>query len=230
MRIISKYKDYYDGVIGYGGIDKTTVYLRENVKHTKQDLKYGFFRNTQRWWYKRRTDFSSNGRKWGYTQGSIFFCGVEYPYFRFFFESAYKTSYKGVSEYTSEPDLYLYVGHHDDKIREMFGDDYDGIMKNSNLERSKDNAMKIALDYKCPSVLIKYTGNSEGVVLIENPVLKDYNFQKVINPYDAFQEINMFMNGPLTQLKNKDPLPLTEKDQVRRHGFDEWTFRRKPKT
>ena len=37
MRILSKYKDYYDGVMGFGASDPKDVYVREMREYTRDD-------------------------------------------------------------------------------------------------------------------------------------------------------------------------------------------------
>lgn len=62
------------------------------------------------------------------------------------------------------------------------------------------------------------------LVTIVNPVLKDYNFQKVLDNYTLYQELEMFIGGVLT---NTEVIPeLEDKHKVAAHGFDAWSFRK----
>ena len=63
---------------------------------------------------------------------------------------------------------------------------------------------------------------------IVNPILRDYQFARVIDPYTAFQEIQMYVSGVLGVNKDGTEFPSTEKEKVAQHGMDKWSFRRPP--
>lgn len=56
MLILTKKKDYYDGVAGTTGIDKTIVYEREEKELTDKEVPI-FFRNTHFWQKNRDSAF-----------------------------------------------------------------------------------------------------------------------------------------------------------------------------
>jgi len=60
-----------------------------------------------------------------------------------------------------------------------------------------------------------------------NPVLKDYEFYKIFDSYQAFQEIQMFISGVLGS-KEKDIIMIEDKYKIASHGFDKWSFRKEP--
>ena len=60
-----------------------------------------------------------------------------------------------------------------------------------------------------------------------NPCLRDFSFQKVMDPYTAFQEIEMYIGGvmgghapPMVEIKNET--------RIHKAGFDKWSFRKMP--
>lgn len=63
--------------------------------------------------------------------------------------------------------------------------------------------------------------------LILNPVLKDLNFQKVVDGVSAFQEIAMHVSGVLKQPEMKAE-PISDVLRASSKGFDKNSFRRGP--
>lgn len=59
-----------------------------------------------------------------------------------------------------------------------------------------------------------------------HPLLKDYGFVHAVDPFTAYQEISMFI-GNLP----KDPnfmVTLSDKEELYKKGFDNWSFKRPP--
>ena len=64
--------------------------------------------------------------------------------------------------------------------------------------------------------------------IIVDPCLADFNFQRVVDPYTAFQEISMFVGGVLADTRDP-PSPMTDKEKVVSHGLDPvYGFRKPP--
>lgn len=61
-----------------------------------------------------------------------------------------------------------------------------------------------------------------------NPPLTEYEFQKVFDPYTAYQEIEMFLGGVLTELDEIDVPGVGDKDLAVGKGFNEWSFKTLP--
>ena len=55
--------------------------------------------------------------------------------------------------------------------------------------------------------------------VIINPVLRDYEFEKVVDPYTAAQEIDMFLSN-LAVRPDKEPDKIDDKTKIISHGFD----------
>lgn len=61
-----------------------------------------------------------------------------------------------------------------------------------------------------------------------NPILKDLNFVKVLEPYTIWQEIDMFLQNQL--VRELDPSVVPAEYRYTQRGFDEkWSFRTRPK-
>lgn len=62
-------------------------------------------------------------------------------------------------------------------------------------------------------------------VVIKNPILKDFDFQKILDPYIATQEIEMYL-GRLAE-NNVPKMPVgSDKVIAESKGFDKWSFRK----
>lgn len=55
--------------------------------------------------------------------------------------------------------------------------------------------------------------------------LDKLNFQTVLGPYDAFQELSMWIGGRLPQSENV-MVTLSDKEKIRKHGFNKLSFRK----
>ena len=62
------------------------------------------------------------------------------------------------------------------------------------------------------------------VNLILNPVLKDCDFIRVVDPYTAFQEISMFLGGVLG-VGTPEIVEVSDKTKAYKHGMDSTSFR-----
>lgn len=61
-----------------------------------------------------------------------------------------------------------------------------------------------------------------------NPILKNYKFYKVFDPYSCYQEISMFVDGQLAYPGNI-MIEVEDKYRIAAHGFDhKYAFRKPP--
>ena len=102
----------------------------------------------------------------------------------------------------------------------------------SEVDNFDDNYLFIK--YKTPIFVINlkqalhtFIYDYSGSPLIINPVLKDIGFQKVVDSWTTFQEIQMFISGVLGTGEN-DTIEVSEDVKIKQHGFDKWSFRRPP--
>ena len=61
-------------------------------------------------------------------------------------------------------------------------------------------------------------------MLVVNGILKDFDFVKLFDPYQAFQELQMYLSNIAVPLK-----PIPEIDDVtmaEAKGFNKWSFRK----
>ncbi|MNR71753.1 hypothetical protein D3C71_24310 [compost metagenome] len=63
--------------------------------------------------------------------------------------------------------------------------------------------------------------------LVINPRLANIGFYAVVEPWQAYQELAMFLGG-IAAPENHPPVQLTDRELVAKHGFDERSFRKPP--
>ena len=109
----------------------------------------------------------------------------------------------------------------------MVRDDVEKLF--NEFEAKKENYKELFIKEKCPVIVGEWCSPHLGnpCKMIFNASLKDYEFFRVVEPYTAFQEIQMFMSNLAVPLK---PIPeIPDKIMVDIKGFDKWSFRKMPK-
>lgn len=194
MYIISKFKDYYDGVAGSMGIDKTIVYERKNHiieenskempklfqrigwnEHKKSNNPFALFSD-----FHFHTYLNKNDEYDEIIPFVIGFCGKYYVGWELI---------KKVNMYDNESIITYDVSNVENLVRKSdwfdnnFIDIYNNIINFDNIEIFREfNTPIFVLIYKTP----KYGMRRE---LHINPVLKDFDFYKVFDAFTAFQEL-----------------------------------------
>jgi len=223
MRIISKIKDYYDGVAGTMGIDKTIIYDRIVIRYDDKQEYPQQFKKDKIFNHKNRNRFhdldSYNVDSKYYDDCSPFiigFCGKLYVGWKF------------------------YNGNKCDIIY-----DEDFVKENVKLNRwnrsliddlnyiKNYNSIDLFREFNTPVFIFdndnqsNYTNRiNRGVSrFIINGNLKDYQFYKVFDSFLSFQEIQMFISGVLGVGENT-MVEIEDKYKIKKHGFDEWSFRK----
>ena len=238
MYIISKNKDYYDGVVGTMGVDKTIVYERTPVTI---DDPFKFpkpFTEIRGWNRRDRTPFNNirsgypTKRESGYNGSSPFivgFCGKLYLGWKFYLEVERKRDILSYPELrTSITYNVEFIKKHVEKHswRSKLIDDIHYILAYNPMELFRQLNVPIFIydsDYD-RKFIGKYTRKGNEV-FITNPPLKDYEFYKVWDTFAAFQEIQTFMGGVLGA-GEKEFVEIEDKYKISQHGFDNKSFRR----
>jgi hypothetical protein len=204
VRLHTDFRDYYDHAVGFG-VDEKVHYNRLQV--AKQiDL-------------RTSTDLPRDERI-----GILGFCGTLYPFVcveRFdrtrdcdyddeydgkLVETFYAFDLAELSAYLNEWYGYVdgsYDHHRDIELKRFF------------LEWSR-NADEIFLELKSPiwlAYLLKDSPN--GIV---NPSLKEIGFERLKDPFSAFQEISTYLANIL--IEQKPIVIIDDKYRIEQHGFD----------
>jgi hypothetical protein len=212
MRIISKFKDYYDGGASFG-VDVTHTYIRES-----KDINY---------------------IKYPYYCDVIGFCGKIYPFdnaisilnddpkqftnydtdykFEQYKDDSYNERYRLVKEDGKYWTFYSHLMEHKSphSKKEYF-----------DIIRSDKKLLEIFLQYSVPIFHIGHVPGYYEKILTLNPCLKDYAFYKIFDTIQAFQEIQMYISNVIVS-DTKVVVPVGSDNVIRdSKGFDKWTFRK----
>lgn len=88
---------------------------------------------------------------------------------------------------------------------------------------------KYMVDNKFVTLVIEHSINGpHASTYVANGTLKEHEFFRVFNAFQAYQEIDMFVSGSFTT-PDAPMIELTEKDRLAQHGFDKYSFKHKPK-
>ena len=250
MLIIKKYHDYYDSAMGIDGIDKTCVYDRSPKLETVGD----YFKGVGSGWHKGpyTFDFCANRYKQP-NKGQpdfampfvIGFCGKTYVgYLLKWATPNYMFSSAACPNEFTEEIVYGLDGF-------LAKKQFDDTNKYSSGKQEKEAVISYFEKFHNkphPSLFVKYhvpifvfdfgtrliedlnvdhspDFNWNNPLFMINPILKNYQFFKIMNTAQTFQEIQMYLQGVLGSIE-KEPVQISEKDKIIQHGFDlTWSFR-----
>lgn len=246
MKLVSKFKDYYDGALAYGR-DESVTYVRI----TKEIGKVDYWKDKdpelvalhEEYWsiprhfpkdlpnYRVRPEcraIPTGGQRYfssGSEKGHIAFCGKLYPFVGLQVKNSDPKPFLGeeniwVHSFDKEFDKYVEIIPRWKETSTPWSSWSEWFA-----ESVVDDA---ALNLHLGSPVVAVDGQTGAVVV--NPCLKDMGFQKIVDPYTAFQEISMFISGVLGVIDNK-PSNQTDNEKVVSHGFDpKYGFRKPPQT
>lgn len=233
MRIISPFHDYYD-VVQSQGQDHTLIYQRRERTITPKTYPFPVF---HRWWRHYPGDMSLY-------QKVIGFCGKIYPAFWLSKGEVKKTAFN-----IGDVDKFVHDNFNEKQIEGYMQKRHkrwkSGTNKNwpfeqarfkfieffDKLDKEKDKYRELFEQERCPIFVAesretdRITWKAVGTITF-NPRLKDYDFQRAFDPYQAFQEISMFM-GNLAEPRKPIP-PISDEIMAEIKGFDKWSFRKPP--
>jgi hypothetical protein len=235
MRIISKFKDYYDGAQGFG-IDPSIVYLRETL-----ELWYTDHRGKQLYFDKFPWRcFNDTFEHWNFT---LYFCGKAYPC------KAFRKHGKLVFDSEKNENVWYEGKEHFLWSFEQYKDFFDRIeleeMKRGKRRQIGDKQWKyrwsqtiypsnfyqvLPSDQQILDIHHKYNSpivlkDCRGVFI--NPNIGDAHFYEVKDPFTTFQDISQFVGGVLKAQTTK-MVEISDEVRAEKHGFDKTTSFRKP--
>lgn len=231
MYIISKHKDYYDGVVGSVGMDKTLVYERTTNEIEDDKLMPKEFRFKEQGHFRRNENpFLNVGylhidkqKTKKYTEKTFFivgFCGKLYMGWKFYYDNKEYNEYDILSDVQKTDVVYGY-----ENAKEFLENSYWGSSLEDDIKYVETyNPTNLFRELKTP-VFIHETRRQNALII--NPILKDWEFYKVVDAFTAFQEISMYIGGVLG-VGEKEIIEVEDKYKIGQHGFDKWSFRRKP--
>lgn len=239
MYIISKFKDYYDSALGVTGVDKSIVYDRKIVELENKEIPieaYKPLRYENAWGYDSKYILHLNKNENKYKDVEYFligFCGKYYLGFKFYYlvDNDPLQRYEVDIKYDlDEVRKHLNLDNSKKYSWKRHGDQFESLV---TAVQNYDNDV-IFRKYKTPCFVYHYatkiskSNRSDKQLLTINPILKDFEFAKAVDPFTAFQEIQMYISGVLG-INEKPVIIVSDKDRIAAHGFDKWSFRKPPK-
>lgn len=246
MKIYSKFKDYYDHVQAYGQ-DEDVSYIRNTeIYCCPMGFYNGNFWTHNHEWFKfeqvngegvlnEHQMLHPIGTNWEFI--TILFCGKVYNAIKvdqkvidgeivpaqFFYDADKYARYVEVTNPTRADKYYL--------------SDISKVLSRNGLEETDFNQKA-----RCPVIMI--TNDYDDFVSLDmrqylphghsttynvyNPKLYEVQFQKMIDPYTAYMELDMFISGVLGKTGG-EMVTISDKDKVDKHGFDsKYGFRKRP--
>lgn len=219
MKIISKYKDYYDSIVNTVGIDNAIVFKRDQLdeKEITLDNLYTPLKIDD----SNKTP-QNNNESISYHFKLLGYCGSIYPCLQI--KKSYYESYNNTEEFIYDVDIiketYFKLYNQKDKYI-AFNHNWNNYISQTNNKK----LLSIFLDKKVISFVIFKHGltgwyrDSKTVCCISyNPILKNYHFFKVKDAFTAFNEISIFVAEQLnTEISEFN---MTDKQLVVSKGFD----------
>lgn len=233
MKIISKFKDFYDS-ISHKYLDKEILYVRES-KTLNVDSKD--IPNVARFAFRMGTDVPD----YVFSLEIIGFCGRLYPVVVVSNSGISATKYnKGMIGFFDIEDLKKFVHENKIPIREdrkyrlkiwRFHNYQETVEDFERFFSNKENFNKlegIFLEHNAPVFVARMEKYSkDGYKIVLNPILKNYSFTKVKDPFSAHQELYQFVSGYLKS-PERDMVTISDEDKIHKHGFNKWSFRKLP--
>lgn len=229
MRIISKFQDYYDAGLAYG-VDPDLVYVREqdtidrkadtsneNCRDRKLNSRWSPFR------YKFRAD--DPDREYEHRNVFLSFCGKRYYGIEIESRLRHETMRRLNTWDPNTQRVYCWTAAEADEWSEASKlmdhvDDADAWGPKEDHWANLEYGTPIVLEYP----------DWRWIRVVKNPCLKDLGFSRVVDPYTAFQEISMYLAGPLSGWEDPDLNPEpTGAEKMANKGMDPvYGFRKKP--
>jgi hypothetical protein len=196
MRIISKFRDYYDGGSVYG-VDKSIVYLRDKTEISLSSTAFG-------------------KRSFHCINSALGFCGKIYP---LHLEGGLMLWGREAVRKEIIRDYKNQVWKVVDRV-EVY---YKGYAEKTFLDLENNSVLKnIFFEHKVPTFLVTI-GNQHSKLTL-NPTLKDFEFYKTFPTVQAFQEIEMFLSNELVTDTMQIPKRTSEEIGTSK-GFDNNSFK-----
>lgn len=218
MRIVSKFKDCYDGLTS----NSEPIYVRTT---SEIQLPYNVA--------LRNFDIRHNNTTYPFSAMLLGLCGRVYPAFYLHDgeDKQYKVYYSRSALVEDFPEVLerRCMGRWYEKPPQI---DYcDEIFRRSlgyGLPIDEEKKFSHYFSVDTPAFVVYNTGRNETSYLIKNPLLRKYEVYKLFPIPLLFQEIETYL-GSLARPDNKIP-KISDELKIASHGFDKFSFRKDKST
>lgn len=227
MRIHSSFRDYYDRV--QEQTNNGVQYVRERREVHGSIIDFSLIEI-----------FKAVPHLDGFWRGVVGFCGKLYPYYAHMLQE--RGTVLGKIGWVEGPKRiieYFYTYETIEAVRKKYDHTrgkyswwgctaFDSkTWSECLLEMERRSSLDFFRMLDTPAFELAEEGRS-GCALVINPRLSTLQFQKVVDPYQAFQKLEMFIGSDLA--KQKDPeVHISDELRAESHGFDRWSFRKEGK-
>jgi hypothetical protein len=90
----------------------------------------------------------------------------------------------------------------------------------------REENVEVVRSFEQKGEIRKYVSERTEGRLMVNPVLSDIGFQKILDPFTAFQELERFLANDLAPRDVRMDQPVPDKINAESHGFDKMSFRK----
>jgi len=225
MRIISKFRDYYDSVQGVA-YDENLTYIRKTTSIKDPEINK-FFSDYEKM-FLMRVKYSK--------VCFIGFCEKIIPVILLNssegFVSKDRKKVLQTLKHTEVEGYYVFYEINEALIKEIcssmfFWEENVKTFKSKLDQVVKDlESLKLFEKYQSPIFTITPDGHQREHTISLSPCLKDMSFQNIVDPYTALQELAMWIANKAV---NEWPPQITDNIVMRdSKGFDKWSFKKKP--
>ena len=229
MRIISKFKDYYDGVQSYGS-DPNLVFKRQTIQK-EYDLRFipESLTHTLDRVHKRNDSpyYMSD-----YYSLYLFFCGKLYTAFdtslyckasggefKFPFKLPYEQKLEEIRESKKKIQRLVYRYISAGYVKDLY--EADGMEVDSDLFRYIGSPIFLLRGEDLHRAHRNHRTTSVMVTI--EPNLSDLGLQARVDPYMAYQSLSQYLGGVLVDVE--EPHIASDKELLHARGFDQFSFK-----
>jgi hypothetical protein len=228
MRIISKFKDYYDGI----NPSQEPIWIRKNEEFSiKDENKKTILSKSDMQWCKeayltlKKPDVNFvNLISWSGNPIEKFIlciCGKFIPVYEF--KEKFFIDEQKISDYYNS---IIKKGKPYYKPTSVYAKGFFNILPLKewlNVYNNKERLIKIHLSLQSPIFLI-YKEHNDFLIEI-NPFLKKRKMHNCFNAWSLYQEMEQFLSNEMVQCNNP-PVEISDVDKRDKHGMDKWSFKK----
>ena len=230
MRIISNFKDYYDGLQDPTN-DLLYIRFKQEIINSREIFDVI---NTPKGIALKSYDYllSNSKNTYSYSLQRLIFCGKVYTSVCLKVDDHHNPTVEYIHGYTKyywTTESFLKENRSSSKkIRNSFL--YDKLIDVeealSSSAQLDTKALELCHKYNVPIIGKHRDSIYEDYKTYSNAPLSQYQFHSAMDIYQTFQELSMFIGGVLTR---KESLPvMTNKEKLVSHGMDDMSFKKFP--
>lgn len=223
MRILSKFKDYYDFAQPYyDGGENTVTFIREQKTYEKDLDKFLV------------KDFSANQRiAWKHPQAYVDFPEIEEAFGGSIYAEQYfiavvdqLVSFHKITLDPNQPEDFYFSTERGVKVLKINRyrsnkNTIPEILKTSDYKK----VVELQHEFGSPIILIRFVSNKK-IKIVVNPILMEYKINHLLgDSKQIYQEIEMWLTNYNNKIVESN---ITDKEKIVSHGFDKKTSFRHP--